>query len=683
MSKSSTESSFQLLTTQFGRSIYSTKPISVNSKINSYSSKIRVLTSQSLNLGEPSCQNTCQFCLKTFCHEYYSPEVTCITPLVNIKEIHHNVPLRCEFCKIYQYCGYACYLRDWHKFHKYECPIFQNYQKISTSLEIYESIRLIIRMYVCCELDNVTKKKILGLLSHLQWHLNNHAEWIERESIDISNAIILKQNEGNSPKGVPLYKGNDDDNSYLFKYIYELTCIFMINSNEFLNYRNESIGQMIDSDISMINHSCLANSILATTGTEKFVLLSIANINLSKEVFITYCPINFPTKLRRTYLKEKFNFDCSCRLCNQEFDLFFSYNCDKCKQIICEVDLGEFFKDGSQSFKFKEKSHCESDNFITCQTCLKLIEFEKLNEIKKIHRTILSLLILEYTNPIVNDEKFDELEEDLGGIIEQLVDLPLDQLIDLMIPMVSHPLAIGNRFANIFLRLLDEFEKIGGRNHVSWYCFPFNVIIPAIGNFFARPRMEITTNFDIINMISFKLQTSFAIDIPSTLVSSKYPFISIFSNASDILLDSVIYIQRSRDSTNEVFFQGTRWESYQDSKVLEILMKSAYFVAIRAIAICFPLTNIIGLKLLQEVFQYLKRWNAVLQFLQNPDLSRWYRFIRTNLRDSEFIPSLRRLFTMAGLNNMQFKKGKFYLQFADRNYVDIFVLNRAHAEIYM
>ncbi|ODV64046.1 SET domain-containing protein ASCRUDRAFT_5929 [Ascoidea rubescens DSM 1968] len=73
-------------------------------------------------------------------------------------------------------------------------------------------------------------------------------------------------------------------------------------------------GLMIDSFVSLINHSCLPNATIIFEGKE-LVIRALRTIHKNEEITINYCQRNTLTEFRKLQLQKRFFFDCICSKC--------------------------------------------------------------------------------------------------------------------------------------------------------------------------------------------------------------------------------------------------------------------------------------------------------------------------------------------------------------------------------
>jgi hypothetical protein len=84
----------------------------------------------------------------------------------------------------------------------------------------------------------------------------------------------------------------------------------------------ETYGMAIFSLLSLCNHSCDPNSVpLRRPNNQTVSLIALKSIKAGEEVFISYAPLftSMETEGRRRFLSQRYNFDCDCNACNNNW----------------------------------------------------------------------------------------------------------------------------------------------------------------------------------------------------------------------------------------------------------------------------------------------------------------------------------------------------------------------------
>lgn len=629
-------------TAREGRGVACTRSIPCNATIQTFRPKIRVIKLLPLNTGASSCLNTCQHCL----HDNEGREfhnVSYVTPETNIKDIALELPIGCGHCKIYRYCNYGCYIRDWYETHRYECCAFESLQKPLGILGLDSSLRLVLRAFVCCELDPILKQQVWLLTSHADTFKQQQSElthWADTTATAIANAFSAvlpeKQFVTRFEEAKTLVaKGS------LHQYLFALACIVLVNSNIFANHHSEDIGLQLDPEFSLINHSCVPNAISVAVSRESFALLAICNIKKGAQVTVNYCTTSAPRFIRQAFLQQKFLFDCQCRLCRQDTDYFFSYNCRHCNLMIPGPEWELFFT---------PMGPC----IVVCQSCKR--KLRGFDMVKLIHRKVFALVIVEISSKRVKTEK-DYADLDLVELVEQL-DLPVDQMLDLALPAYTEELRINSSSYALFKRLLRELDDTDDIIIPS-YCFPIKLVVASVMEYELAMVSPTATAMQIYHNLQSAMRLCFEVDVPSVLSESKLPIASLMKSIVGQLIMSA-RLAGQHDLAESPF--GDRAE------FVVTLLQSAYVIATEAATTysCMPLLAS------AELLQVVSHIASVCSRLDNPTLREWNARGLHLLSRHERLAALCRLFEVATIRNYRAKSGRIYLQYANRNYSILF-----------
>ncbi|CAK7905979.1 hypothetical protein CAAN1_14S02388 [[Candida] anglica] len=517
----------------------------MRSSIATFYPKARILKLRPSSSGLDSCKNTCQHCLKVFSQESHPDVQQVIFPKVNAHGIADPLsPITCGFCLTYRYCSYQCYLRDWYSYHQHECPIFVNIRPGDTHA-IDQTTRLIIRLYICCELDPNFKQRVLMLMSHVD-------KIEEGQNNDESNAQLVQDITYDIWRSISKPFISEE-------YIKILACITMINSNVFLNARYEEIGMMVEPDLSLINHSCLPNVVILPITTDSFSLIVTQPWEDSSEVFINYCVTNLPTFLRRETLKRKFYFTCQCDLCQSDKDLFFSYNCPSCGNHICTLEIDGFFSTDNNS---------ESLN---CSTCSSSISTTTVLKVKSLHRELFALLLFEF-----GDQRDAYEEVPVLQILKELESIPVERLVHMLVAQVCG-IDINGQTSPRYTSLLSSIRHT---KIVPTYCFPLNVVTASLLDYYRDLNLEFASGKQLLQYIITTVRACFEVDIVSDLSEAKFYTHGCMNNIGNTLFIIAAMICRRRGVMVGTASCKTKSD---ESRLIEVLIKCSFYFMVQAL----------------------------------------------------------------------------------------------------
>lgn len=653
-------------TTAAGRGVFTKSLIPRNELIHNFRPIIRVINAEIPGTDCDSCSNVCQNCLEVQKVGTFRTEFICTDSYVKTQDIGR---IGCKYCKLYTYCNFECYKQDWLTYHKYECSIFQRLISNYGSMYILEPhIRLLIRTYVCCYLDGSFKENVLELVSNLDSFTQKRTEiftWIEDKSAELGKAIL--ETEISILNGLG-QETMQNGNKYSIEealniFLRRLMCICLTNSNVFMNDSLESIGVILDLEFSLINHSCIPNTSYLRTSNNTFALLANVDLNPGTEITANYSITNFPKFIRQRYLLEQFNFDCNCKLCMQELDWYFSYNCPKCNQILCDIDLHYLFSQNfEKAFNFKG-----GENKI-CSICSNEISSDSLLFAGSIHQRALAFLILETTTPLCDGASLNDLN--LDKIVQHL-DLPIEQLIDLMSLSYKTTLELNHYSQNVLGKLLNELGTVG--NIIPSYCFPYSIFFNSMKVYqeSLQPIEILSVGSEhVVQYTNYAVKLCFEVDIPSILGQAKLSIIHLLNNLGNELLRVIDIVLKSKKSQKH-YFQSTSWAKYQDDYIIEVLIKSSYCILRQALEYCNHFYNSINvlLELIQRNIDYSLRQLKRAKFI---GVLRRKNRNNGSLKNCELLSFVSDLFMLAKVTNIQCKKSKINVQFSDRDFVTIF-----------
>ena len=106
---------------------------------------------------------------------------------------------------------------------------------------------------------------------------------------------------------------------------------------------------------SLFNHSCIANCHQFGFG-DILIIMAINDIEKNSELFLNYLNEDLPLDIRQNLLKEKYDFDCYCELCNYEKNKF--KTCPE--KTILNKHLMKLHKCLFESMENKNEAECPS-----------------------------------------------------------------------------------------------------------------------------------------------------------------------------------------------------------------------------------------------------------------------------------------------------------------------------------
>ncbi|PHU14610.1 Histone-lysine N-methyltransferase ASHR1, partial [Capsicum chinense] len=187
---------------------------------------------------------------------------------------------RCSACRVVFYCGNTCQKSDW-KLHRVECQALSKVDKERIK-SITPSIRLMVKLYLRRKLQD--EKVILTTQLVLYAQMANLV------------GLILQWPEIN------------------VKEIAENFSKFSCNAHTVCDAELKPLGTGLYPVVSIINHSCLPNSVLIFEG-RMAVIRAVQHIPKGTEVSISYIEMAGSTATRQKALKEQYLFSCTCIRC--------------------------------------------------------------------------------------------------------------------------------------------------------------------------------------------------------------------------------------------------------------------------------------------------------------------------------------------------------------------------------
>ncbi|KAL6217173.1 hypothetical protein ACLB2K_010390 [Fragaria x ananassa] len=208
---------------------------------------------------------------------------------------------KCSRCQVVYYCSATCQKSEW-KLHRLECEALSKVPK-EKRRAVTPSLRLMIRLY--CRSKLQSQKTIpasamdnYGLVEALVAHMSE---------VDEKQMVLYAQ----MANLVNFILERPDIN---IKEIAENFSKFACNAHTICDSELKPLGTGLYPVISIINHSCLPNSVLLFEGRTA-VVRAVQHIPKGAEVLISYIDTAGSTATRQKALKEQYLFTCACPLC--------------------------------------------------------------------------------------------------------------------------------------------------------------------------------------------------------------------------------------------------------------------------------------------------------------------------------------------------------------------------------
>ncbi|RZC18310.1 histone-lysine N-methyltransferase ASHR1 isoform X1 [Glycine soja] len=254
--------------------------------------------------------------------------------------INNNVLSRCSRCQLAFYCGTACQRSEW-KLHRLECEVLSSLHKYKRK-SLTPSIRLMLRLYLRRKLQN---DKIIPSTAMDNYNL---VEALVAHMSDITEEqLVLYAQMANLVNSILEWPGIN------IKEIAENFSKFACNAHTICDSELRPVGTGLYPVISIINHSCLPNSVLVFEGSSALVR-AVQHIPSGTEVLISYIETAESTMTRQKALKEQYLFTCTCPRCSkvgqyddiQESAILEGYKCksEKCGGFLLRTTDGKGFQ---------------------------------------------------------------------------------------------------------------------------------------------------------------------------------------------------------------------------------------------------------------------------------------------------------------------------------------------------
>ncbi|XP_028757495.1 histone-lysine N-methyltransferase ASHR1 isoform X3 [Neltuma alba] len=234
---------------------------------------------------------------------------------------------KCSGCQVVWYCGSTCQRAEW-KLHRLECEVLSRLEKDKRKF-VTPSIRLMVIPSTAT--DNYSL--VEALVAHMS-DINEGQLVLYAQMANLVN-LILQWPEIN------------------IKEIAENFSRFACNAHTICDSELRPLGTGLYPVISIINHSCLPNSVLVFEGRSA-VVRAVQHIPKGSEVLISYIETAGSTMTRQKALKEQYLFTCTCPRCARmgqsddirESAILEGYRCknEKCYGFLMRTNDGRGFQ---------------------------------------------------------------------------------------------------------------------------------------------------------------------------------------------------------------------------------------------------------------------------------------------------------------------------------------------------
>ncbi|XP_042041043.1 histone-lysine N-methyltransferase ASHR1-like [Salvia splendens] len=210
---------------------------------------------------------------------------------------------KCSGCRVIWYCSSECQRSDW-KLHSAECRVLSKVDKQRVN-SLTPSLRLMSKLCVKRKLEiekviptsaTESYKYVEALVSHMS-DINEKQLLLYAQMANLVNLILP----------CPDFEINVKEIAENFS---KLAC----NAHTISDSELRPHGTGLYPFISIINHSCLPNSVLVFEG-RLAVVRAMQHIPKGTEVLISYVDIAGSTLTRQKALKEQYYFTCACSRC--------------------------------------------------------------------------------------------------------------------------------------------------------------------------------------------------------------------------------------------------------------------------------------------------------------------------------------------------------------------------------
>ncbi|XP_057795841.1 histone-lysine N-methyltransferase ASHR1 isoform X2 [Salvia miltiorrhiza] len=267
---------------------------------------------------------------------------------------------KCSACHVVWYCSSKCQRSDW-KLHSEECRVLSKVDKQRVS-SLTPSLRLMVKLCIRRKLE--IEKVILTSTTESY----KYVEALVSHMSDIDEKqLLLYAQMANLVNLILQWPDSQINVKEIAENFSKLAC----NAHTICDGELRPLGTGLYPVISIINHSCLPNSVLVFEG-RLAVVRAMQHILKGTEVLISYVDIAGSTLTRQKALKEQYYFTCACSRCiklGQSDDIRESTILEgyRCKDTQCD---GFLLRDSD-------------NNGFVCQQCGLLREKEEITNLTK------------------------------------------------------------------------------------------------------------------------------------------------------------------------------------------------------------------------------------------------------------------------------------------------------------
>ncbi|CAI9764046.1 unnamed protein product [Fraxinus pennsylvanica] len=210
---------------------------------------------------------------------------------------------KCSGCHVVWYCGSTCQKLDW-KLHSVECKALAKVDKNRVK-SITPSIRLMVKLYLRRKLQH---QKIVPTTATDNYNL---VEALVSHMPDLEEKqLVLYAQMANLVALILQWPEQEINIKEIAENFSKLSC----NAHSICDSELRPLGTGLYPVISIINHSCLPNSVLVFEG-RLAVVRAVQHIPKGTEVSISYVETAGSTITRQKALKEQYFFSCTCSRC--------------------------------------------------------------------------------------------------------------------------------------------------------------------------------------------------------------------------------------------------------------------------------------------------------------------------------------------------------------------------------
>ncbi|KAK9271392.1 hypothetical protein L1049_026982 [Liquidambar formosana] len=208
---------------------------------------------------------------------------------------------RCSACQVVWYCGSTCQKSEWN-LHRLECHALSRLNK-DRQKSVTPSIRLMVKLYLRRKLQSekiipTTPADNFKLVEDLVSHMSDIDEKQLVLYAQMANLVNL------------ILQWPEISIKEIAENFSKLAC----NAHTICDSELRPLGTGLYPVISIINHSCLPNSVLVFEG-RLAVVRAVQHIPKGTEVLISYIETAGSTMTRQKALKEQYLFTCRCPRC--------------------------------------------------------------------------------------------------------------------------------------------------------------------------------------------------------------------------------------------------------------------------------------------------------------------------------------------------------------------------------